>query len=54
MTREEAIIKLKKLQDSCDIEVAHLSADNVLSELLKTLGYEDVVKEYYKVDKWYA
>jgi uncharacterized transporter YbjL len=54
MTRDKALIKLRKLQKSHDTEVAHCSADNVLCDLLKTLGFEDVVHEYYQVDKWYS
>lgn len=54
MTRDKALIKLRKLQKSNDTEVAHCSADTVLCDLLKTLGFEDVVHEYYQVDKWYS
>jgi len=54
MSKEEAILKLKECQKNNDTEVAHVYADDVLCDLLEGLGYEDVVKEYYKVDKWYA
>lgn len=54
MTREEAIAALKVEQASGDIELAHSSADDILCALLKALGYEDVVIEYEKVDKWFA
>ncbi|MBC2612808.1 MULTISPECIES: hypothetical protein [Citrobacter] len=54
MTREEAINKLKILQRMGDKEIAHCNADDVICELLKALGYEDVVKEYDEIDKWYA
>lgn len=54
MTREEAMTKLKLEQASGDIEVAHCNADGVLCELLKSLGYDDVVAEWEKIDKWYA
>ena len=37
-----------------DIEAAHVEADGVLRKLLIALGYEDVVAEYDKIDKWYA
>ncbi|EPC3802519.1 phage protein NinX family protein [Enterobacter ludwigii] len=46
MTREEAINKLKILQEMGDKEIAHCNADDVICDLLKALGYEDVVKEY--------
>lgn len=54
MTREEAIEKLKHCQKSGDTECAHSDADDVLCELLVSLGYEDVIAEYALVDKWYA
>jgi len=54
MNREEAIKKLREAQLSHNYEVAHDVADNVLCELLKTLGYADVVEEWEKVGKWYA
>lgn len=54
MTREEAIAKLKELQKCGDIEAAHLEADDILCNLLSALGYADVVKEWEKVNRWYA
>ncbi|HDC4311279.1 TPA: hypothetical protein ACOEGN_001450 [Enterobacter kobei] len=55
MTREEAIAVLKELQGSGgDVEMDHIRADDVLCEILKTLGYEDVVIEYDAINKWYA
>lgn len=54
MTHEEALKKLKESQDNGDTELAHGDADDVLCELLESLGYEDVVAEYKRVDKWYA
>lgn len=54
MTKEEAIQKLKLQQLSDDPEVAHSIADDILCELLKSLGYEDVVIEWEQIDKWYA
>jgi hypothetical protein len=54
MTPEEAIKKLKKLQESEDPECAHSAADGVLCKLLVSLGYKNVVKEYDEVEKWYA
>jgi hypothetical protein len=54
MTKEEAIEKLRLLQSGVDIEVKHGDADDILCELLETLGYGDVVEEWKKVGKWYA
>ena len=54
MTREEALAQLAECQANGDTEVAHPEADSVLCKLLTTLGYDDVVAEYDKVDKWFA
>ena len=54
INRSQAITKLKKAQDNLNIEMAHSDADEVLCELLSSLGYEDVVAEYRKVSKWFA
>lgn len=54
MTREQAIERLKAAQKSGDTEGAHGIADEVLCDLLRYLGYEDVVREWDFVDKWYA
>ncbi len=54
MTRDEAIAKLKALQGRGDTEAQHGDADEVLCDLLKTLGYADVVAEWEEVPKWYA
>jgi hypothetical protein len=54
MTRERAIKELKHAQKNRDVEAAHATADFVLCELLKALGYEDVVAEWEEVEKWYA
>jgi len=54
MNGEEAIKRLVECQNNGDTELAHSSADDVLCELLQTLGYSDVVEAWGKVDKWYA
>jgi hypothetical protein len=54
MTRELAIQILEAQKDNGDTEIAHGVADSVICELLETLGYEDVVEAYNKVDMWYA
>ena len=52
--REKALQAMKKAQANGDQEAAHNDADNALCVLLISLGYEDVVTEYNKVEKWYA
>jgi len=54
MNREDAIKRLKKAQTNDDRELAHVQADLVLTLLLTSLGYADVVEEYEKIGKWYA
>ena len=51
---QEAIKRLVTLQSGDDKEADHIDADNVLLELLQSLGYDDVVTEYCKVPKWCA
>ena len=54
MTKEKAIDILRMIQKSHDTEIAHIDADDILCQFLESLGYEDVVSEYQKVDKWFA
>ena len=55
MTQEQqAINALIALQGEGDTEANHGNADDILCEFLKGLGYENIVDEYNKIDKWYA
>jgi len=54
MTEEEALNKMKEAVKLHDTEMAHGDADDILCDLLVSLGYVEVVNEYHKVDKWYA
>ena len=49
-----AILELKRMQECRDVEHAHATADDILCDLLITLGYKDVINEYKKVRKWYG
>lgn len=51
---QDVISKLKALQSNSDIEAAHNQADKILCDLLNSLGYDDVVKEFENLEKWYA
>lgn len=51
---EEIITRLKELQQSNDIESAHIQADWIICNLLEDLGYKNIVKEYDAIMKWYA
>lgn len=48
------IEEMKKHQHNGDIESAHGNADDDLCNLLRDLGFGEVVEEYLLVDKWYA
>ena len=46
--------RLIELQKEWDVEAAHSDADDILCDILKELGYNDIVEEFIKVEKWYA
>ena len=62
MTKEEALAKLREIKagesisdsDYSSPELAHFEADEVLCQLLKSLGCADVVEAFRDVFKWYA
>ena len=51
MTKKQAIKRLDKLAESDDPEMAHFKADEILTQLLFGLGYQDVIEAYDKVGK---
>lgn len=54
MDNQKAIEKLKTVEELGDTERGHEAADAILCELLIELGYQDVVDEFNKLEKWYA
>jgi hypothetical protein len=54
LAEAEALLRLRDLQKGYDQETAHVEADAAVCKLLVALGYEHVVNEYAKIDKWYA
>lgn len=52
--QQEYIDRLIELQQGNDPECNHSAADGILCEILEKLGYGNIVKEYDKIDKWYA
>lgn len=54
MKRLEAKQQLIALQQVADLESAHVKADEILLRMLSELGFDDIVQEYQKIDKWYA
>jgi len=56
MNKEKYKNKLKEIIKigEYDPEEAHFRADKVLCEILKELGYGDIVELWEEVPKWYA
>lgn len=52
--KEKYITRLDELVDLDDTEIAHDLADDIICELLNTLGYEDIVQVHHLINKWYA
>lgn len=53
--KDKFIKELKKLsKKDNDIEINHITADNILCEVLRLLDRDEIVKEYDKISKWYA
>ena len=46
--------QMKSLIDSDDREMAHIEADNLLLEIVRACGYNDIADAYEEIDKWYA
>lgn len=54
LTPVEFAEKMDEITGIWDFEQAHKDADNLLAELLDSLGYEDGIKLYRDMNKWYA
>ena len=57
--KQKELVEKVKLQllaevDNSDLECAHSNADDALCELLKGLGFTEIVDIYDKVGKWYT
>ena len=50
---DRTVKELRKCQAD-DCEEGHMGADHALTSLLLSLGYEDVVRQYDKIFKWFA
>lgn len=46
--------QLNELIPESDIEKKHIHADNILCELLKELGFNEIVESFNKLKKWYG
>lgn len=50
--KEKFIKELKELsKNDNDIEINHITADNILCEVLRLLDRDEIVKEYDKISK---
>lgn len=47
-------LRLQEAQKDWDQENAHIEGDKALCDLLKGFGFNDVVKEFEDINKWYA
>lgn len=54
MNSADAVKELIELQSDTDTEMAHIRADDVLCDLLESLGFDEVVVESHKIKKWHA
>lgn len=51
---EKYTAQMQVLESCGDYEWAHYKADELLIEMLKELGYTNIVEAWDKVGKWYA
>lgn len=53
--RDKALTTLRSIPKvGSDTEMNHVRADDVLCDLLRSLGYGDVVDAWEDISKWYA
>jgi hypothetical protein len=54
MQPDEFAAKMREMAASRDTECAHSDADDLMCELLTSLGYSEGIAVFLKMDKWYA
>lgn len=55
ITPEEFSRRMRKIYDECvGSELAHIMMDNLMCEVLKSLGYKEGVDIFQSMSKWYA
>lgn len=54
MTPEQFDENMRKLLAHYDAEEAHREADNLMCELLRSLGYGEGVQAFLESTRWYA
>lgn len=48
------MMELKRQSFEIDTEGAHCAADALLCEILDKLGFEEVTKIFWEMERWYA
>lgn len=52
---EKYLNKMKIAEkNNYDVEAAHVEADRILCDLLKELGYIEIIKSYENVERWHS
>lgn len=54
VTYQKVLNALNELVGNEDFESCHRTADNILVNFIKTLGYNELANAYERVGKWYA
>ena len=54
MDQSEFLQAMLMIDESGDVEMAHMEADDLLCELLIELGYGEGVKVFDNMHKWYS
>ena len=54
MTSKEFAEKMEEIFKNGDGELSHIEADELMAEVLSSLGYEEGVKIFFSHEKWYA
>lgn len=54
MKSEEFAKKMEEIFKNGDVEFSHVEADELMAEVLSSLGYEEGVKIFLSHEKWYA
>lgn len=54
MTKEQFYKEMKIISEMKDVEKRHELADELLIEVLITLGYDKGCELFQKMDKWHA
>lgn len=56
MTPDEFLQKMQEIKQNHfdDVEIMHVCADDLLCEVLSSLGYEKGVEVFDDMEKWYA